>query len=91
MSKGTVGGVPSPRRDAALAEEFGRRVRERRTSVGLSQEALADLAGVHRTFVGIIERGESGPTLATIVRLAAALDIDPGLLISGMRIVGEPS
>ena len=43
MSKGTVGGVPSPRRDAALAEEFGRRVRERRTSVGLSQEALADL------------------------------------------------
>ena len=41
--------------------------------------------------LGIIERGESGPTLATIVRLAAALDIDPGLLISGMRIVGEPS
>lgn len=72
-------------RDARLAVEFGERVRAFRKGTGLSQEALADVAGVHRTMVGHVERGEAMPTLMTIVRVAAALSIDPAELVRGMR------
>jgi transcriptional regulator with XRE-family HTH domain len=51
----------------------------------VSQEQLAALAGVHRTYVGHIERGTVTPTLDTIVRLAEALKIDPGDLVTGLR------
>ena len=64
--------------------EFGRRVRARRNELGLSQEALADIARLHWTFVGQVERGRRNLTLHNILRLAAALDIDPGELIRGI-------
>ncbi len=51
-----------------------RRVRQKR---GLSQEALAALAGLNRNYVGMIERQENSPTVDVIERVAAALDIDP--------------
>lgn len=70
--------------DAELAAEFGRRMRERRKSLGLSQEKLAEAAEVRRTFVGLIENGYSSPTLATIVRFARALNVDPGELLQGL-------
>ncbi|MGE3433530.1 MAG: helix-turn-helix domain-containing protein [Ramlibacter sp.] len=51
-------------------------LRTRRKAVGLSQEVLADLAGLHRTYVGGIERAERNVSIDNIEKLAAALDAD---------------
>jgi len=56
-----------------IVSKFGRRVQERRRSLGISQERLAELAGVHRTYVGMIERGEKNITLRNIAKFAKAL------------------
>lgn len=66
-------------------DEFGLRIRARRLAAGLSQEALADVAGLHRTYVGSLERGERNVALLNILRLAAALGCDPGELVTGLR------
>lgn len=55
--------------------KFGNRVREERLSHGLSQEELAERAGVHRTYVGMIERAEKNITLKNIERIAKALKV----------------
>jgi len=52
---------------------FGAAVRRRRVALGVSQEKLADRAGLHRTYVGDVERGLRNISLTNIVRLAAAL------------------
>jgi transcriptional regulator with XRE-family HTH domain len=62
--------------------EFGRRVRALRMRKKWSQEELAHRAGKHWTFVSGIERGDSSPTLVTILALGDALEIDPGILIT---------
>lgn len=54
---------------------FGERVRAEREKLGLSQEALAAKAGMHRTYIGMIERAEKNITLENIERLAKALGI----------------
>lgn len=77
--------VQRTRHGVAQAEEFGGRVRARRLERGLSQEDLAEAAGVHRTYVGHVERGEVNPTLWNIVRLAAALEVGPDVLVKGLR------
>lgn len=56
--------------------DFGNKVRERRKKLGLSQEALADIAGVHRTYIGMIERAEKNITLENIGKLAKALKVE---------------
>ncbi len=56
--------------------KFGKRIREVRTERGLSQEALADIANVHRTYIGMVERAEKNITLLNIQKLAKALKID---------------
>lgn len=66
--------------------EFGARVRARRLELGLSQEALAAAAGLHRTYAGSVERGERNVALLNIVRLASALEIDPSELVRGLRL-----
>jgi len=55
--------------------EFGRKVREERVRQGLSQEELAARAGVHRTYIGMIERAEKNITLESIEKIATALSI----------------
>lgn len=55
--------------------KFGNKVRERRAALGLSQEELASRAGVHRTYVGMIERAEKNITLENIQKIAKALEI----------------
>lgn len=55
--------------------KFGERVREVRTQKGLSQEQLAHLADVHRTYIGMIERAEKNITLISIEKIANALEI----------------
>lgn len=62
-------------------EAFGRRVRDLRLEQGLSQEALADLAGIHRTYVGSVERGERNVALDNINALADALGVSPAQLV----------
>ena len=66
------------------AGTFGSRVRERRTELGLSQEALADRAGLHWTYVGSVERGQRNVALQNILKLAAALEVDSGTLLRGL-------
>ena len=56
-------------------EQFGEKVRLERLKQGLSQEALATRAGVHRTYIGMIERAEKNITLANIKKIAGALSI----------------
>lgn len=55
--------------------KFGNKVRERRTALGLSQEELAGRAGVHRTYIGMIERAEKNITLENIQKIGKALEI----------------
>ena len=60
---------------------FGRRVRELRLERNLSQEKLAELADLHRNYVGGIERGERNVALVNIVKLARGLNVRPAKLI----------
>lgn len=69
-------------KDADLVA-IGRRLRELRTEHGLTQEALADAAGLHWTYIGQIERGERNLTLKNVLRLAHGLDISSGALLQG--------
>ena len=66
-----------------ILSDFGGLVRRYRLAVGLSQEALAERAEIHRTYIGGIERGERNPTLLMIHRLATALQVTPGELLTG--------
>lgn len=70
-----------------LALEFGKRIRDirQRLDPPVSQEALAELAGVHRTYISHLELGKGSPTLDTLVRVAAALNVDPAELVRGLR------
>ncbi|ASU39443.1 transcriptional regulator [Herbaspirillum sp. meg3] len=64
-----------------LIEVFARNVRRRRLALGLSQEILAEAAGVHRTYVGMLERAEKNVTIYNIERIAIALDVPPSSLL----------
>ncbi|HLJ84741.1 MAG TPA: helix-turn-helix transcriptional regulator [Candidatus Eremiobacteraceae bacterium] len=63
-------------------EAFGLAVRERRLELGVSQEGLGELARLHRTYVGSIERGERNVSLRNIFAIASALRIQPSDLMS---------
>ncbi len=65
----------------AVLVKFGNKVREQRLLLGLSQEELAGRAGVHRTYIGMIERAEKNITLANIEKIAKALNFPMGNLI----------
>lgn len=57
-----------------LQETFGEVIRRRRKEIALGQEALADKAGLHRTHVSLLERGQRMPTLGVIKKLADGLE-----------------
>lgn len=75
MAQGSTATTPE------LLLKFGVRVREIRVNKGLSQERLASLAGVHRTYVGMVERGEKNVTLVTISKFAHALGLSVAELL----------
>ena len=60
-------------------------MRDRRLRLGLSQELLAQRSGLHRTYIGSLERGERNVALLNIVRLADALETDPAELVGGLK------
>lgn len=64
---------------------FGKRVRQHRRDLGLTQEQLAEKAGMHFTYIGSIERGQRNVSLVNILRIAKALKVDPGDLLRGLR------
>ena len=62
-------------------DALGRAVRETRARRGLSQEDLGAAAGLHRNYIGAIERGEINPTFRVMLKLAHGLDVVPSELI----------
>lgn len=69
--------------EGELQLRLGRNLRARRLADGLSQEAFAEVLGVHRTYMGGLERGERNVTLRTIERLADRLGTDGLALLNG--------
>lgn len=68
---------------------FGDAVRKARASVGLTQEELADRAGLDRSYVGGIERGERNPTLVVIAKVAKGLGMSLGDLFARVPPQGK--
>ena len=65
----------------SLIHVFATNVRKYRKEKGLSQEALADLAGLHRTYISAIERERRNISIDNIENIAAALDVEPYMLL----------
>ncbi|MFL6090452.1 MAG: helix-turn-helix domain-containing protein [Aeromicrobium sp.] len=63
--------------EGELQRRLGDNLRALRVARGFSQEAFADVVGVHRTYLGGLERGERNLTLKSVERLAAILKVDP--------------
>lgn len=69
------------RNDRGFLRAFGAAVRRLRTDRRLSQEGLAELTGLHRTYVGGIERGERNVGLVNVALIADALAVEPSRLL----------
>lgn len=72
-----------------IAKVLGQRIRSQRTSLGLSQEKLAELAGCHHTYIGQIERGEKNATIESIENIASALNVPLSKLFEKLGGKGE--
>ncbi len=59
-----------------IDKKVGLNIRVQRVKRGISQEELADMAGIARSTMGIVERGEQSPSLQTIAKIATALKMD---------------
>lgn len=76
--------------DAELAQAFGAAVRALRVEQGVAQETLAHQAGIERSHMGKIERGEHMPTLAIIFKIARALGLSVAHLMGAAEeVLGE--
>jgi transcriptional regulator with XRE-family HTH domain len=73
-------------RTRKVLSQFGDRVREARRDRGFSQEVLAERSGLHRTYIGTVERGERNPALVNLVRIADALELDVSSLMRGLTL-----
>ena len=75
-------------RNTALRQAIGTRLRDLREDAGISsQEALAHAAGVHRTYIGRLERGESGVTVEALAAILTALGVGLGDFFSSLAEV----
>lgn len=84
---------------STLTRRFGLVVRRHRVARGWSQEEFADRAGLSRSYSGEVERGNSTPSLATVLKIAEALGASPSVLVEeaeldirpgGVRVVRSP-
>ena len=73
-----------PRHLSEASRVLGERIREQRLAFAISQDDVANLAGMNVSNYGKIERGLSNPTFHTIVRIAAVLGVDPASLVAGL-------
>jgi len=69
--------------DSEKLLNLGKRIKKMRAERSISQEKFADLAGVHRTYVGMIERGEKNITVISASKIASALGITVSALFEG--------
>ncbi|QWG14296.1 helix-turn-helix domain-containing protein [Bradyrhizobium sediminis] len=67
-------------------QAVGREIRRLRRGVGLSQEQLAERAGLHRNYVGLLERGERNASLTTLFAVARSLGVSLGELFSNIPV-----
>jgi DNA-binding XRE family transcriptional regulator len=74
-----------PVRVQPILKALGQRIRELRSGQGYSQESFADHCGVHRTFMGTIERGESNLSFSNLVKVSQGLSITLAELLSGLE------
>lgn len=77
------------RDDQQFLQHLGFRVRERRTQMNLTQAQLAEQCGLHRTFVGSVERGERNVAVLSLRKIATALRTTPAALLAGDEAEGE--
>jgi transcriptional regulator with XRE-family HTH domain len=70
---------------STLQQQFGDVVRRRRQAAGLSQEALADAAGLHRTYISLLERGMRMPSIEVVRKLAGALETTMASLVGELE------
>jgi transcriptional regulator with XRE-family HTH domain len=75
---------PKKQQAEEIARRFGVNLRRVRKESGISQEELARLASLHRTEIGLIERGQRVVRVDTLIRLASGLDVGPGVLLEGI-------
>jgi len=73
-----------------LQSRFGNVIRRRRLAAGLGQEKLADNAGMHRTHIGLLERGKLMPSLAVVHKLATALTVSMATLMGEVESEEQP-
>lgn len=69
-----------------LLRLLGERLKHLRVVKGLTQEELADIAGVHRTYIGMVERGEKNITFLSARRIAVSLDVSLAEIFDGVKI-----
>lgn len=77
------------RPESRLLLDFGAAVRSLRQAQGLSQEEFADLVGIHRTYIGDVERGERNIGLLNVGRIASALQVTLSSLMAEVERRGE--
>jgi transcriptional regulator with XRE-family HTH domain len=73
----------------SLREKLGRAIRRLRREAGYSQEGFADAVGVHRTYMGAVERGEVNISLDNIERIALALGLTAGELLAAAEPMSD--
>ncbi len=74
---------------ARLLLAFGAKLRAERERRNVSLEAFADIANVHRTHFGALERGKRDPRMSMLLVLADALEVAPGVLLDGLPVPRE--
>lgn len=82
--------MPQRKSDPDVAERFGGNLRRVRRREDLSQEGLGRRAGLHRTEIGLLEKGERICRIDTLIRLAGAMAVPPGELLDGIDWVPGP-
>ncbi len=77
-------------RPVEIAVRFGKNLLRARKRAGLSQEDVGFRASLHRTEIGMLERGTRLPRIDTLVKLAAAVEVEPGDLLEGLDWTAPP-
>ena len=66
---------------SSILNVIGSNIKHYRKVLGISQEKLAEISGLHRTYIGSVERGERNISAKNIAKIAAVLDVEPHILM----------